>query len=65
MKIANVDCYFRSLKLKEPYSIAYESFDKCESVFIHITTDNGFHGWGCAAPDVHVTGKLQRRCFSI
>ena len=64
MKIAKVDCYYRSLKLREPYSIAYESFEKCESVFIHISTDNGFQGWGCAAPDVHVTGETAKEVFN-
>jgi L-alanine-DL-glutamate epimerase-like enolase superfamily enzyme len=57
MKIESVECYFRSMKLSEPYSIAYETVDRCENVFIHISTDNGHTGWGCAAPDLHVTGE--------
>jgi len=57
MKIRQVNVFFRSMKLSEPYSIAYESFDRCESVFVQVSTDNGYHGWGCAAPDPHVTGE--------
>ena len=57
MKITNVTSLLRSLKLGEPYTVAYESFDRCEMVFARLTTDKGTTGWGCAAPDIYVTGE--------
>ena len=57
MKITNVISSLHSLKLSEPYTVAYESFDLCEIVFTEITTDQGATGRGCAAPDIHVTGE--------
>jgi L-alanine-DL-glutamate epimerase-like enolase superfamily enzyme len=57
MKITNATSSLRSLKLREPYTVAYESFDMCEVVFTELTTDQGTTGRGCAAPDLHVTGE--------
>jgi len=45
------------MKLTEPYSIAYESIEKCEGVFIRIRTETGKTGLGFAAPDPEVTGE--------
>ncbi len=57
MKIVNLDCWPLEMKLKEPYSIAYETIDRCTNVFIKAATDKGITGWGCAAPDKVVTGE--------
>ncbi len=43
--------------LKEPYSISYESVEKCDNVFLKLTTRQGIVGMGCAAPDPKVTGE--------
>jgi L-alanine-DL-glutamate epimerase-like enolase superfamily enzyme len=45
------------LKLREPYTIAYEEIDTAVNVFLKINSDNSFTGWGCAAPDMEVTGE--------
>ena len=45
------------MQLAEPYSISYESIDKCEGVFIRISTESGHTGLGFAAPDPAVTGE--------
>ena len=45
------------MPLSEPYTIAYDAVDRCESVFINIATEDGTQGWGCAAPDPKVTGQ--------
>jgi len=55
MKIVNLECWVHEMKLKEPYTIAYETVDRCTNVFIKATTDTGITGWGCAAPDEVVT----------
>ncbi len=52
------------MKLREPYSISYESIDSCVNVFIEIITDNGYRGWGCASPDPAVTGESAQDVFN-
>lgn len=67
MKIRQVNSFFRTIRLNEPYAVAYDSFDKCESVFINVLTGNGISGWGCAAPDPGVTAETATevlRCAS-
>jgi L-alanine-DL-glutamate epimerase-like enolase superfamily enzyme len=57
MKIKGLHCHIRRMKLKEPYSIYYESVDSCDGVFIRIETGEGMRGLGFAAPDPAVTGE--------
>lgn len=57
MKINALHGQISHLKLKEPYSIAYESVDRCDSVFIRLHTEQGRTGFGFAAPDLEVTGE--------
>ena len=57
MKIKESQCLAKTLKLREPYSIAYESVDKVENIFINITTIDGYNGWGCAAPVENITNE--------
>lgn len=57
MKITSIDCVELKLKLSEPYTIAYETIDIAENVFVRIETDGNLVGFGCAAPDMEVTGE--------
>lgn len=57
MKIVSAECWCEKLRLIEPYTIAYESIDVASNVFIKINTDGRYTGWGCAAPDLEVTGE--------
>ena len=66
MKITSLDCTPIDLKLKEPFSIANETVDIGENVFIKIETDEDLNGWGCATPD-SVTSETKEtvvECFN-
>jgi L-alanine-DL-glutamate epimerase-like enolase superfamily enzyme len=67
MEIKKSQCLIKTLKLKEPYSIAYESVDKFDNVFINISTQEGYNGWGCGAPVKSITGESSEdllNCFT-
>ena len=46
-----------TMRLEEPYAVAYETFATATNVFLALTTDTGLVGYGCAGPDEHVTGE--------
>ena len=55
MKIVKVEYWVEKFKLKEPYTIAYNTYTEAENVFLRIVTDKGIIGYGCAGPDYDVT----------
>lgn len=55
MRIKSVTARVADLKLSEPYTIAYETVNSCQNVFLRIETNTGHTGFGCAAPDLQVT----------
>src|SRR3989304_8171873 len=57
MKIISIKTYQVEMKLSEPYTIAYETVSSTTNVFIKIETSSGITGFGCAAPDLEVTGE--------
>lgn len=57
MKITALDVRPVSMPIKEPYEIAYASYETATNIFLKITTDSGIIGYGCAAPDATVTGE--------
>jgi len=57
MKITGIEAWSVTLKLAEPYTIAYDTIDTAVNVFIRIETNTGVLGYGCAAPDENVTGE--------
>lgn len=57
MKIKRVESWPITMRLKQPYTIAYESVQETTNVFLRIDTDDGPTGFGCAAPDKVVTGE--------
>lgn len=57
MKITRVTAWNVTMPMRSPYTIAYETFSKAENVFVQINTSSGITGFGCAAPDEHVTGE--------
>jgi len=57
MKIASVEAWAVSMRLKEPYTIAYETIDSATNVFLRLGTNSKIAGFGCAAPDLQITGE--------
>jgi L-alanine-DL-glutamate epimerase-like enolase superfamily enzyme len=57
MKITTSEAWEVKMQLKEPYTIAYETVSSADNVFLRIETDKGITGYGCAAPDLHITGE--------
>jgi len=57
MRITILEAWKEHLRLEEPYTIAYETIDRVVVVFVRAVTDTGIVGYGCAAPDLQVTGE--------
>lgn len=57
MKITGLEAWPVSMELEEPYAIAYERVDRVVNVLLRIETDLCVTGYGCAAPDLNVTGE--------
>ncbi|MGD2124930.1 MAG: dipeptide epimerase [Desulfobacteraceae bacterium] len=57
MRITDVKAWSVSMRLSEPYTIAYETVRATTNIFLRIETNRGVSGHGCAAPDEQVTGE--------
>ena len=57
MRITALEYERLDLDLQEPYTIAYETVDKSPNIILKIITDSGLIGYGCATPDIEVTGE--------
>jgi L-alanine-DL-glutamate epimerase-like enolase superfamily enzyme len=57
MKIREIEYFKLDMPLTTPYTIAYETVSKATNIILKLVTDTGLTGWGCAAPDLTVTGE--------
>jgi L-alanine-DL-glutamate epimerase-like enolase superfamily enzyme len=57
MKVTALQEWTVRLELGQPYRIAYETVETVQNVFLRVETDRGLTGFGCAAPDLAVTGE--------
>ncbi len=64
MKITRVTVRPVTMPLSEPYTIAYEKVESTTNVFLRIETGSGITGYGCAAPDLMVTGETAAKVVS-
>lgn len=64
MKIIRMDIIPVEMPLQEHYTVAYQTFDKAENVFVRLETSSGITGYGCAAPEKEVTGETVQSVIS-
>ncbi|MCG6918234.1 MAG: dipeptide epimerase [Deltaproteobacteria bacterium] len=57
MKIIQIEGWPVTMELAEPYTIAYERVEVATNIFLRVESSSGVTGYGCAAPDEHVTGE--------
>lgn len=57
MKITRLHAWPITMGMADPYTIAYETVDHVTNVFIRLETNGPIIGYGCAAPDLEVTGE--------
>jgi len=57
MRVTSVEAWEHRCTLVEPYTIAYETVSEVSNIFVAVATDRGPVGFGCAAPDLQVTGE--------
>jgi L-alanine-DL-glutamate epimerase-like enolase superfamily enzyme len=57
MRIKRIEAWPAMMKLNEPYTIAYETIEQTTNIFLRIDTEKGLYGFGCAAPDIQITGE--------
>jgi L-alanine-DL-glutamate epimerase-like enolase superfamily enzyme len=57
MKITRLEVWRVDMPLQEPYRIAYQTVSSASNVFLKMETNQGIVGFGCAAPDLDVTGE--------
>jgi L-alanine-DL-glutamate epimerase-like enolase superfamily enzyme len=57
LSVSSVRAYRVEIPLEKAYHLAYGSFDAIENLVVRVETESGLVGWGCAAPDPHVTGE--------
>ena len=65
MKISRLEMWPVTMPLTEPYRIAYEQVASTTNVFLRVETDKGFLGYGCAAPDIAVTGETPESVIKV
>lgn len=57
MKITAINFWKEDLKLTRPYTIAYETVDAVENLFVTLECENGRTGIGAGSPAPDVTGE--------
>ena len=62
MKIKATTSWKEHFSLTKPYTIAYETFDHVDNIFVRLDGNDGFFGMGVASPAPDVTGERVVDC---
>ena len=62
MNIEKIAVWKENLKLTRPYSIAYETVNSVENLFVFLEAENGQYGIGAGSPAIGVTGENIQDC---
>lgn len=65
MKISRIQTWPVKMQLAEPYTIAYQTIESTTNLFLRMETTTGITGYGCAAPDLEVTGETPDSVLQI
>ena len=65
MRIVRVELARLPIRLREPYTIAYETVDSIENHLVRLVTDGPHVGLGIVAPDEGVTGETAESAWSV
>lgn len=65
MKITDVKMENFSIELEEPFNVAFAEITHTVSIIVKIETDEGYIGYGEAAPFAPVTGETVEGCLEI
>ncbi len=65
MKITTIEAWAVETPLAVPYIIAYDAIESMTNIFLRLETDNGINGYGCAAPDLPVTGETPASVLQV
>lgn len=65
MRIVEAHSWGVDFKLREPYTIAYETYDAATNLFVHIRDEDGHEGFGCASPAPEVTHETVSACRTM
>ena len=57
MKIVSAKFWSEDLELTRPYSIAYETIEAVENIFVYLVLENGTWGIGSGSPAEFITGE--------
>jgi len=64
MRVVKAEYWRTDFVLREPYTIAYETYDAATNFFVRVRSADGHEGFGCAAPADDVTGETIADCGS-
>lgn len=65
MKITDVKMEKFSIELTEPFRVAFTEVSHTVSIIVKVETDEGYTGYGEAAPFAPVTGETTEGCLEV
>ena len=64
-KISKIRVWKENLQLTKPYTIAYQTIDSIENIFVYLQLKDGLYGIGAGSPAVFVTGESVESAMNI